>query len=263
MTAAVELQQKKARAEADRPRPVSIVTVTYDSYFFARLLVERVRAMVGLREYEIVVVDRGSRDGTRRWMRRQTDVRLVTQRQWRRKHTHGQAAEAGVRRARYPIVVLIDSDAHPVDPCWLEITADCLDTHCRLAGAEFSGSHSGNPYGRYIHPHFMSFWRDDLGGLVVLRKLRGADTDTGEEATIRLLDAKLGVLGHPIKFCHRFSVGHPSLPTVSAGVFHAWYATRLSKETRSVQRETAGVVSDETYLTPLKTRLREAYRLDY
>ena len=246
-----------------RPRPVSIVTVTYDSYFFVRLLVERVRTMVGSREYEIVVVDRGSRDGTRSWLRKQPDIRLVTRLQWRRGHGHGEAAEAGVRRARHPVVALLDSDAHPVDPRWLEMTADRLDAHCRLAGAEFHGNHKGNPYGWYIHPHFMTFWREDLGGPVVLRKLRGIDTDTGEEATIRLLDAKLGVLGHPIEFCPRFGVGHRSVPTVSAGVFHAWYATRLSKETRTVLRETAGAVNGEAYLAPLQARLREAYRLDY
>ena len=36
------------------PRPVSIVTVTYDGYFFNRLLVEKVREFIGrtrLRNY--------------------------------------------------------------------------------------------------------------------------------------------------------------------------------------------------------------------
>jgi hypothetical protein len=45
------------------PRPVSIVAVTFDTYFFVRLLVEKVREFVGEREYEIIIVDRGSRDG--------------------------------------------------------------------------------------------------------------------------------------------------------------------------------------------------------
>jgi glycosyltransferase involved in cell wall biosynthesis len=247
----------------NRPRPVSIVTVAYDSHFFVRLLVERVRTMVGPRDYEIIVVDRGSRDGTREWVRQQPDVRLVAKRQWGRRHSHGEAAEAGARGARHPVVVLMDSDAHPVDPGWLEMTADRLDSHWRLAGAEFHGNHRQNPYGRYIHPHFMAFWQEDLGHHVVLRKLRGDDTDTGEEATIRLLDARLGVLGHPIEFCERFAVGNTSVPTVSAGVFHAWYATRLAKEARTVQRETDGAVSGEAYLAPLQARLREAYRLEY
>ncbi len=244
-------------------RPVTILTVTFDDYFFSRLLVERVRAMVGQRPYEIIVVDRGSRDGTREWMGKQPDVRMITKRQWGRAHRHGEAAETGARHAQYPIVVLMDPDAHPLDPCWLEMTADRLDDHCRLAGARFEGNHRGNPYGWYVHPHFMAFWKADLGRHVVLRKVRGHDTDTGEEATIRLLDLKLGVLGHPIEFCHRFGVGHPIYPTVSAGVFHAWYSTRLMKDAATVSRETDGRITLESYLVPLTARLREIYGLNY
>jgi len=48
---------------------VSFVTVAADGYLFVRLLIERLRAFVGHRDSEIVVVDRGSRDGTRAWLR--------------------------------------------------------------------------------------------------------------------------------------------------------------------------------------------------
>ena len=58
-------------------KPVSIVTVSYDTFFFVRLLVEKVRETIGARAYEIVVVDRGSRDGTREWLERQPDVRVL------------------------------------------------------------------------------------------------------------------------------------------------------------------------------------------
>lgn len=245
------------------PRPVSIVTVTYEGLFFTRLLVERVRAFVGPRPYEIIAVDRGSRDGTRAWLASQPDVRLLCRRQWRRGHGHGEAAEAGARRARHEAIVLLDSDAHPISPDWLALTADRLGDDCRLAGAEFRDFHKGNPYGRYIHPHFLTFLKADLGRDVVLRKLRGHDTDTGEEATIRLLDAGRGVLGYPIEFCERFSVGNPRVPTISAGVFHAWYVTRLLKEDRAVARETDGAVTRENYLEPLVARLRDEYQLSF
>jgi glycosyltransferase involved in cell wall biosynthesis len=49
---------------------VTIITVAHNSYFFVRLLVERVREFIGTRPYEILVVDRGSRDGTRAWRSR-------------------------------------------------------------------------------------------------------------------------------------------------------------------------------------------------
>ena len=245
------------------PRPVSIVTVSYDTFFFTRLLVEKVREFVGARPYEMVVVDRGSSDGSREWLEIQPDVRVITTKPERRGHGHGKAAETGAKKARYEHIVLLDSDAHPVEANWLELTADRLDTHHRLAGPIFHGMHKNNPRGWYIHPHFMAFHKADLGEEVTLQKERGQDLDTAETATIRLLDAGRGVIGYPLEYCERFAVGHPHFPTVSAGVFHAWYGTRLSKEKNTVSEETSGAVNDASYLKPLQQRLREVYRLDY
>ena len=243
---------------------VSFVTVTRDGFFFSRLLVESIRNRVGARDYEIIVVDRGSTDGSRAWFRAQPDVRLIRRRQWfGQTHGHGEAAEAGVRKARYDRVVLLDSDTHPVDPDWLKHSIDRLDDRHRLTGAAFIDKHTGNPHGWYIHPHFMGFFRKDLGGLIVLRKLQGDDTDTGEEATIRVLAAGYDIVAHPIEFSERFSVGHPRVPTMSGGVFHAWYVTRLEQTEAEVIRETGGAVCRASYLTPLRARLRSEYRLSY
>ena len=245
-------------------RPVSIVTVNFDSLFYIRLLVEKVREFVGPRAYEIVVVDRGSRDGSREWLQDQPDVKLLLQRQWRQsRHSHGQAAEAGVAAATHGIIVLMDSDAHPTSGRWLELTADKLDDHVRLAGAQFQIPRRDNPQGWYIHPHFMTFFKADLGTQITLRKTRGRDTDTGEDSTVRLLDAGLGVLGYPIEFSERFSVGHPALPTVSAGVFHAWYSTRLVKNSGEVHAETGAGITQDSYAGPLRERLRKFYGLAY
>ncbi len=245
------------------PSPISIVTVTYDNIFYIRLLVEKVREFIGARAYEIVVVDRGSRDGSREWLGAQPDVRLVVKRQWGSRHSHGEAAEAGVSAARHEVIVLLDSDAHPVDANWLALTADTLSEQCRLAGAQFHIQRRDNRYGWYIHPHFMAFFKADLGRHIVLRKTRGRDTDTAEDSTVRLLDAGLGVTGYPIEFCTRFSVGHPVFPTVSAGVFHAWYSTRLTKTRAEVSRETAGAITSESYSEPLRALLRKTYQLAY
>jgi hypothetical protein len=244
--------------------PVSFVTVTRNGYFFVRLLVEKLRQHIGARDYEIIVVDRGSRDGTRGWLRAQPDVRMLTQRQWfALLHGHGEAAEAGARRARYDRVVLLDSDAHPMAADWLTNSVDRLDDRVRLAGAVFRDRHEGNPHGWYIHPHFMAFFKRDLGGLVVLRKLRGDATDSGEEATLRVLAAGFEVAGHAIEFCPRFAVGHPRVPTIAGGVFHAWYVSRLVGSEADVIRETDGAVSRAKYLDPLIAKLRAEYRLAY
>ena len=246
------------------PEPVSIVAVARNGFFFTRLLVEKVREHTRDRAFEIIVVDRGSRDGTRAWLRRQPDVRLMPFAQWRtRGHGHGQAAERAVRRAKHERIVLLDFDAHPTSPDWLVDSVDRLDAHNRLAGAVFIDSHKGNSHGWYVHPHFMAFFKSDLGGLLVLRKVRGGDTDTGEEATIRVLAAGLGIVRHDIRFCERFSVGHDRVPTEAGGVFHAWYASRLDHHEAEVIRETGGRITRATYLEPLKRRLREAYGLTW
>src|SRR4051812_36761898 len=139
------------------PKPVSIVTVTYDTFFFLRLLVEKVREFVGDRAYEIIVVDRGSRDGTLEWCAQQSDLRVLSVPQKGARHAHGEAAEKGVRAAVNDIIVFMDSDAHPVSPNWLTVTADKLDDDCRLAGPKVIAAHRGNPFGWYVHPHFMVF----------------------------------------------------------------------------------------------------------
>jgi glycosyltransferase involved in cell wall biosynthesis len=247
--------QKKKRA-------VSVVTVTFDTYFFTRLLVERVRFHMGRRPYEIIVVDRGSTDGTCEWMAKQPDVRLISMPQTTAAHGHGEAAQKAARQAKHDIIALLDSDAHPVSPDWLDKTADRLDEHHRLAGAVFHGGHTGNPYGWYIHPSFLCFFRKDAGKLVILGKKRGETTDTGEEATIRVLDAGLGIVSYPLEKSD-IDAGHKDFPTVGAGVFHAWYGTRLVKDTDAVGNETAGNVTGEAYLNPVVSALRARYGLTY
>ncbi len=241
------------------------MTVAADGLFWVRLLVERIRHFVGPRDYEIIVVDRWSRDGTRTWLAAQPDVRMMTRPHWpwHGDHRHGEAAEAAVRRAHHERIVLLDSDAHPVGPNWLEGAADSLNETTRLAGAIFVDRHAGNPHGWYVHPHFMSFFKADLERLIVLRKRFGHDTDTGEEATMRVMEAGLTIVKHPILFCPEFDVGVPRVPTVSGGVFHAWYVSRLMRNEAQVVHETSGGITRATYLEPLMARLRAAYGLGY
>jgi hypothetical protein len=79
----------------------------------------------------------------------------------------------------------------------------------------------------------------------------------------RVLAAGRGVLGHEIAFCPRFAVGHPRVPTVAGGVFHAWYVSRLLHTEDAVLRETGGQVSRAGYLDPLMAKLRAEYGLTY
>ena len=60
----------------------------------------------------------------------------------------------GGRAARHGVIVLLDSDAHPVDAGWLALTAEMLDEHRRLGGPQFYPPHRENKHGWSIHPHF-------------------------------------------------------------------------------------------------------------
>ena len=244
--------------------PVSFITVTRNGLFFTRLLLDQLRRHTRDRAWELIVVDQGSNDGTQAWAQAQPEMRLV--RRWRLlnlHHKHGEAAEAAVRMSRYAHIVLLDSDAHPIADDWLVNSVDRLDDAHPLAGAKYINPHRGNRHGWYIRPHFMAFRKSDLGRLIVLRKMRGDDTDTGEEATIRVLDAGLGVVGHAMAWAEDFSVGHPKVPTVAGGVFHAWYVSRLLHRERWVIQETGGQVSVAAYMAPLQAKLRMIYGLDY
>lgn len=255
--------------------PVSVVTVTYDTYFFLRLLVEKVREFIGGRDYEIMVVDRGSRDGTLEWCAEQADVRVVSVPQKRANHEHGKAAERGMAAARHEIIAFLDSDAHPIEAGWLTRTADLLNDDCRLAGPKVVGKHRGNPFEWYVHPHFMVFFKADLGGDVILHKVRGEATDTGEEATIRLLERGKTIEALPLESCsslppehphaayRRFTFGHPHFPTISGGVFHAWYGTRLKKDAKVVREETQNTITNTAYQGPVVAALRQFYSLGY
>jgi GT2 family glycosyltransferase len=72
-------------------------------------------------EFEVLVVDDGSNDGTREFLARQSDVRTVRQ-QWR-----GLAAAraVGLRASRGDIVAFIDDDAE-ADPHWLELLVSAI-----------------------------------------------------------------------------------------------------------------------------------------
>ena len=240
--------------------------MSYDTFFFVRLLVEKVRELIGDRAFEIIVVDRGSRDGTREWLERQPDVRLLSVKANRRGHGHGEAAELGVANASHEHVVLLDSDAHPIDRMWLTLTVDRLDTHHRLAGGVFQGMHKDNPHHWYIHPHFMAFHKVDLGHAITLEEscawpglLDTSETGHHSFARRRLRDS----FGYPIEFYAACDVGHSHFPTVTAGVFHAWYGTRLGKDARTVGQETKDAVTGANYLGPLQARLKQLYQLDY
>jgi Glycosyl transferase family 2 len=90
---------------------------------------------------KFIVVDNGSDDGSRRFLRRQADVRTVN---LPVNVEHGPAVDIGFLLARTEFVVALDVDAFPLGPTWLNELLKPLND-----GAEVSGVHV---HRAYAHP---------------------------------------------------------------------------------------------------------------
>jgi len=114
---------------------VSLVVVTHDNLLFNRLCLESVLLDPSAPEYEIVVVDNGSTDGTPEYLvelaRRHTSVRVI-----RNSENRGFAAATnqGLALARGGVLVLLNNDT-VVSPGWLARLARYLeDSEIGLVG---------------------------------------------------------------------------------------------------------------------------------
>jgi rhamnosyltransferase len=103
------------------------------------------------REFEILIIDSGSSDGTAEFLRRQP-VRLIEIPN--SEFNHGLTRNLGIREARGDIVVLATQDARPADEHWMQRLVDAF-ADFRVAGA----------YSRQVaRPDANPFIRDRLNG---------------------------------------------------------------------------------------------------
>jgi len=105
---------------------VAIVFGTFNRLEMLKSAVTSVRAAVGILSYTMFIIDGGSTDGTKEWLRHQTDVKLIEQ----------EGALTGAVRAfnlgfgaavddNYDFVVHLNDDAEIV-------TADAIEKACRI-----------------------------------------------------------------------------------------------------------------------------------
>jgi glycosyltransferase involved in cell wall biosynthesis len=107
---------------AESPLTLSVVVISWNQAAFLRRLVTQLLTQdYDPTAYEIIVVDDGSTDGSREWLREQRDSRLKT---IFGDSNRGRAAarNAGIRTATGKIVVMIDGD-HSVNPDYLSVHA--------------------------------------------------------------------------------------------------------------------------------------------
>lgn len=111
---------------------VSIVIRTFNSEGTIGKVLERIREQT-FRDYEVVIVDSGSTDGTLDVARKHSPYSLVEYSQ--RRFTYSGSLNAGFEAARGESVVCLSSHCIPLDRDWLGQLVETLDSDECLAGA--------------------------------------------------------------------------------------------------------------------------------
>lgn len=104
-------------------RSVSVVIPTWNAAVWLSALLDRLVAQRPDPPREVILVDSGSRDGTRELAVGRPGVRLLTVERF----THGGARNLGIRAAAGEYVALLTQDALPVDEQWLARLLDPFD----------------------------------------------------------------------------------------------------------------------------------------
>ncbi|MDQ0454876.1 glycosyltransferase family 2 protein [Rhizobium paknamense] len=101
--------------------------------------------------FEVIVIDSGSRDGTKEFLRAESRIRLIEIAP--ESFGHGRTRNQGVAAADAEFVAFLTHDAEPVDEHWLAKLVEAAERDERIAGV----------FGRHIaYPSASPFTRQDL-----------------------------------------------------------------------------------------------------
>jgi len=224
--------------------------LTHNVFFYNRLAIEQIRKMTRVVDYEILIYDNASTDGSREWLAVQPDVTLFCGES--NSMRHGEALDFLTRRANYPICCTLCSDAFPVSPDWLT-PAFRLDEDVYLSGM-FRGA--GGRLGDYVCPSYLFGWTEWL------KRHTFTDNwpkwDTGEKLAQecaseghRVATWKPGKADLGGKFRDKFC-------DYNGWVWHTWWAGR-----KQVIPNLAGNEFEADYHEHVKNMLRDRFQLDY
>lgn len=231
-------------------RGVSICILTYNVFFYNRLAVSKIRELTRVVDYEILVYDNASTDGSAEWLAAQPDVRLF--RGEGNTMRHGEALNFLVRRARYPICCTLCSDAFPVSPEWL-VPAMYLDDSVYLSGIFRSGGKKR--LADYVCPSYLFGWTEWL------KRHNFRDNwpkwDTGEKMGKDCIDE-----GHAMQTWKASSIHldgfKPKRCDYNGWVWHTWWSGRAQTVPGIAGRE-----CEKDYHDRMQNLLRERFQLDY
>jgi GT2 family glycosyltransferase/ubiquinone/menaquinone biosynthesis C-methylase UbiE len=108
----------------------SIILLTYNGLPYTRKCIESIRTYTPPNDYEIIVVDNGSTDGTAQWLRAQSDLQVIYN-----KENAGfpKGCNQGMALAKGDNLLLLNNDTI-VTPRWLDHLVACLYSDDRIGG---------------------------------------------------------------------------------------------------------------------------------
>jgi glycosyltransferase involved in cell wall biosynthesis len=229
-------------------RGISICILTHNVFFYNRLAIDQIRKLTRVAEYEILVYDNASTDGSREWLEAQPDVILF--KGPKNEMRHGPALDFLVRRAKYPICCCLCSDAFPVSPEWLT-PAMYLDDKVYLSGI------GRNQRGvTYVCPSYLFGWTQFLSRHTFVDNW--PKWDTGEKLTIDCVQK-----GHTIKTWEKRSVEvgggfKPAGCDYNGWVWHTWWGGRHQTVPNVI-----GMECQKGYHEHVENMLRKRFNLEY
>lgn len=214
----------RARASQPLREGVTVVTVNWNSAHYLERMLQAVRAM-SPRDTDIVVVDNGSSDGSREFLKDRSDVRTIL---LPTNLGHGLALDIAVPSVSTSYLAVLDVDAFPVSNRWLEKSINALDAGAQVAGARL--------HRNFVHPSFLVTRTEvvrrygltfrPVGSLRSLSTSAPLFLDVGEAPSQRLI-VKYGG-GSALHFFEPTSAVGPGLAgSVFGGlVYHNLYGTQ-------------------------------------
>ena len=222
-SAAVAAARRSRKPKKYRP-VCTVVTVNWNSLPFLTRNLRAIEAM-SPEGTEILIVDNASTDGSREYLRTQSQVRTM---QLPTNVGHGMALDLAIPTVDTEHVAILDVDAFPVSDQWLQQSIAVLNSGAKAAGARLQRN--------FVHPSFFvartkvlhdySLTFKPVGSLAKLEKTAPLFLDVGEALSQRLI-VKFGG-GGALHFFEATSTRGPGLAgSVFGGlVYHNLYATQ-------------------------------------
>lgn len=215
--------QRRRHPEQYRPG-VTVVTVNWNSLPFLRGMLDAIRAM-SPPDTKILVVDNGSSDGSVEYLRGRDDVRLM---RLPVNLGHGVALDLGVATVDTEYLAVLDVDAFPISPTWLDESIAALEQGAQVAGAHM--------HRNFVHPcflvtrtkvlHDLDLTFRPVGSLASLGRSAPLFLDVGEALAQRVI-VKFGGGGALHFFEITDALGPGPAGAVFGGlVYHNMYATQ-------------------------------------